>query len=164
MREAVIRLAIGTWLLLVRAAAAAAAVTAPAAPAAPATLAAPAQAAELESVAARVSELWRDGDAAGIAGLAASTGVRLHLLGQRHLPMRGRRAAAALRAFFPSRGDGVVRLARVAEVGGEPRRGFAELEWTTAAPGAPRPERLTVFVGFVLEEQSWRISEIRVLP
>lgn len=150
-----IRLVTCTWLLVVPAAAAALA---------PASPALPAQVPALESVAARVAELWREGDAAGIAELAASGGVRLQLLEHHHLPMHGRRATAALRAFFPLRRGGAVHVARVAEVGGEPRRGFAEIQWTTAVAGALRPERLTVFVGFVVEEQSWRVSEIRVLP
>lgn len=143
------------WLFLVSGAGAALA---------PAPRTSPAQAPGLERVAARVAELWREGDAAGIAELAASGGVRLQLLEHDHLPMHGRRATAALRAFFPLRRGGAVHVARVAEVGGKPRRGFAEIQWTTAVAGALRPERLTVFVGFVLEEERWRVSEIRVLP
>ncbi|MBI4539549.1 MAG: hypothetical protein HY704_08580 [Gemmatimonadetes bacterium] len=123
----------------------------------------PAQAPELGRTAARVAELWSRGDAAGIGELAASAGIQLQLLGERHLPVGGRRVAAALKAFFPSRREGDVRVARVAEVGGEPRRGFAELEWATALAGEPA-ERLTLYIGFVLDRGEWRVTEIRVLP
>lgn len=54
-------------------------------------------------------------------------------------------------------------MTRAEQLGGAPPRGFAELGWEVAAPGSPAALRYVVFLGFVLEDDSWRISEIRVL-
>lgn len=133
-----------------------------AAPAAPVHGAA-AQAPELRRLAAKVAELWGRGDAARIAELAAPAGLELQLVDQRHLPMGGRRAAAALKAFFSLRQGESARVTRVEELGGTPPRGFVEIEWTTTSPRATQRERFTLFLGLVLEDEGWRISELRVL-
>ncbi len=54
-------------------------------------------------------------------------------------------------------------IARVEELGGAPRRGFAELEWEVMEPGSPEGLRYVVFLGFVAGEPGWRIAEVRVL-
>jgi len=59
--------------------------------------------------------------------------------------------------------SGRVRIARVEELGGAPRRGFAELEWKVMEPGSPEELRYVVFLGFVAGEPGWRIAEARVL-
>ena len=53
-------------------------------------------------------------------------------------------------------------VARVS--GGRPQRAFGELEWITRPRGTTIPERRTVFVALVREEQGWRVTEIRVMP
>lgn len=123
----------------------------------------PVQVLDLGATAAGVAVMWAQVDVGGITELSASAGIRLQILDQRYLPMTARRVAAALRELFSARRVGTARVIRATEVGGEPRQGFAELEWTRAAAGGQSPERFIVFVGFTLEEVGWRISEIRVL-
>jgi hypothetical protein len=48
-------------------------------------------------------------------------------------------------------------------VGGTPTRAFGEISWTTRARGTTIPERATIFVAFVLEDERWRITEIRLI-
>jgi hypothetical protein len=54
-------------------------------------------------------------------------------------------------------------VARVEDLGGSPQKGFAELEWDVRASGSDQGLRYVVFVGFVREDDAWRIGEIRVL-
>ena len=49
------------------------------------------------------------------------------------------------------------------EIGGSPTRAFGEITWTAKARGTTIPERATVFVAFVRDEDGWRITEIRLL-
>jgi hypothetical protein len=96
-----------------------------------------------------------------VARLLSAGGVALHLLDQSEPAAGVRQARAALEELLGRRGS--ARLMRVEELGGAPARGFAELQWEVAEPGSPEGLRYVVFLGFVAEEDGWRIAEIRVL-
>ncbi len=122
----------------------------------------PVEQSSLESAAGQVAGLWSLGDVGRIIDLLASDGVRLHLGQTGYSSLPSRQARAALRDFFQGHRSDGVHLDTVSEVGGTPPRGFAEFAWETVVLGTSEPLRYIVFVGFVLEDESWRIAEVRV--
>ena len=116
------------------------------------------QQAPIAAVAAAGS--WSAGDADAIAQVLSPAGVALQLFGESH-PAAGVRQARTALAELLGR-DGSARVVRVEMLGGAPQRGFAELSWEVSAPGSPEGLRNVVFLGFVLEGDSWKIAEIRV--
>ncbi|NLG63226.1 MAG: hypothetical protein GX539_13390 [Candidatus Cloacimonetes bacterium] len=128
-------------------------------------VAAPAHAQQdLDTAMQRVARMWERGDVRGITQSAASAGFALELESGRSGPVASRQAAAALRRLFEDQQTVSVKpgVARVS--GGRPQRAFGELEWITRPRGTTIPERRTVFVALVREEQGWRVTEIRVMP
>ena len=118
-----------------------------------------AQQSSLPTVAAAVAGSWSRRDAGRIADLLSPGGVALHLFDESHPAAGVRQARAALSDLFERGGS--ARLARVEDLGGAPQRGFAEIAWDVRASGSD--QRYVVFVGFVREDDAWRIGEIRVL-
>ena len=121
----------------------------------------PARAQSLGAAASAVAGSWSRGDADGIAQLLSRGGVALHLLEEVH-PAAGVRQARAAISELLERGGGA-RVQRVEDLGGTPQRGFAELSWDVRASGGDPGLKYTVFVGFVREDEAWKIGEIRVL-
>ena len=115
----------------------------------------------LAGVAATAARYWSQRDADGLAGVLSPGGVALHLLDESH-PAAGVRQARAALSDLLGRG-GRAQVTRTEQLGGAPQRGFVELGWEVTAPGAPAALRYVIFLGFVLEDETWRISEIRVL-
>ena len=115
----------------------------------------------LADVAGAAARYWSQRDADGLARVMSSSGVALHLLDESR-PAAGVRQARAALSDLLGRG-GRARVTRAEQLGGVPQRGFAELGWEVTAPGAPSALRYVIFLGFVLEDESWKISEIRVL-
>ena len=105
---------------------------------------------------------WSAGDAGALGGMMSAAGVRLNLEGGGHASVGVRQAVAALRDLHDLHRPGSTRLTRVSDAGGDPPRGFAELQWRTVT-GAGEPRTFSLFVGFVQEGGAWRVSEIRVL-
>jgi hypothetical protein len=116
----------------------------------------------LEDAAGRFAGLWSLGDVGRITDLLASEGIRLHLGRVGHNSLPPRQARAALRDFLGEHRSDGVRLDTVSEVGGSPPRGFAEISWETVVLGTSETLHYIVFVGFILEDEIWRISEVRV--
>lgn len=112
----------------------------------------------LSGVAGGAAAAWTARDADALSRLLSARGVALYLLDESH-PAAGVRQARAALADVLERG-GRARVTKVEELGGEPRRGMAELSWEA---GSPAGDRLVIFLGFVLEDGSWKIGEIRVL-
>jgi hypothetical protein len=56
------------------------------------------------------------------------------------------------------------RVSRVEEVGGDPRAGYAEIRWESRVMGTSEVVTRTIFVAFVVEGGTWRVTELRVLP
>jgi hypothetical protein len=117
----------------------------------------------LEQAASRFAALWSRGDVSGIAALLGAEGVRLQLGQGGYASVGVRQATAAIRDFHQAFRTSGARVLRVAEVGGTPRRGFAELECSASEGGSREVTGYAVFVGFLQEGGEWRVSEIRVL-
>lgn len=117
----------------------------------------------LDRIAGRFAALWSAGDVSAIAALLSADGVRLQLGQGGHATVGVRQATAAIRDFHQALRTTGSRVLRVSEVGGTPRRGFAELECSATEGGGREAAGYSVFVAFVQEGSDWRVSEIRVL-
>lgn len=115
----------------------------------------------LEPVVQRIAAAWNKNDAAAITAFAAKQGVSLQLSGDRVGPLPARQAAAALRSLFDKVETVSTQAGIAKEIPGEPRRAFLELGWISRPPGTSETSRATVFFALVLEDGSWRITEIR---
>lgn len=127
------------------------------------TFAAPVSGQELPAVLDRLAGAWARGDANGIVAFAARAGVSLDVDGEAVGPLGTRQAAAVLRKLFDRHETVSARTGRAKVVGGAPEKGFGEIAWTTRVRGTSIPERSTVFVALVREDDRWRITEIRVM-
>jgi uncharacterized membrane protein len=125
--------------------------------------AAPASAQSLEPVTKRIADAWQRGDGSAIGSFAARSGLSLDTGGQKVGPLHSRQAAMALRSVFERVETVSTRIGRAREVEGDPRRAFVEITWVTKAPGTSIPERSQVFFGLVLDGDTWRITEIRLI-
>jgi hypothetical protein len=116
----------------------------------------------VESVMDQFASYWASGDAAGIAGLAAENGITLDVERKQSGPLRERQVAAVLRDVFQKRETIQVRRHAPQIVGGQPPRAFGEVTWMTQPRGTTIPEKVTVFVAWILQKDRWRITEIRL--
>ena len=116
----------------------------------------------VETVMDQFASYWASGDASSIASLAAENGITLDLERKHSGPLRERQAAAVLRNLFEQRETIQVRRAAPQMVGGQPPRAFGEVTWMMQPRGTTIPERVTVFVAWVLQKDRWRITEIRL--
>lgn len=119
---------------------------------------------DLDAAMQRVAKMWERGDVRGLTASAAASGFALEFDAGRSRPVTSRQAAAALRRLFEDQETVSVKPGVTRMVGGRPQRAFGELEWITRPRGTTIPERRTVFVAFVREDQGWRVTEIRVMP
>lgn len=126
-------------------------------------VAVPASAQELAGVVDRVAAAWARGDANGIVAFAARSGVSLDVDGDPVGPLGRRQAAAVLRRLFDKHETVNARTGRAKVVGGSPEKGFGEISWTARVRGTSIPERSTVFVALLREDDRWRVTEIRVM-
>ena len=117
----------------------------------------------LEVEAGRFARAWGAGDAQALGRSMNPAGIRLHLPGEEHMLIQPRQAQAALRTFMGRYPGGDARVTRVSLAGGDPRKGFAEIRWRTRAQGMGEPAMFTLFVAYSLEDESWLVTEIRVL-
>jgi hypothetical protein len=122
-----------------------------------------AQASDLQTAARSFAGLWAEGDASAISAVLHRDGVLVALLGVEYGTLDRRNAEAALRDFLQHHEATSATLARASEVGGTLDRGFAEIRWEAVAPGTSEPLRYTVFTGFVLDGEVWRVTDLRVL-
>lgn len=125
--------------------------------------AAGAQEADLDQVLSRLAASWARGDAAALAALGARAGLSLDVDGEPVGPLAPRQAAAVLRRIFEERETITLRHGMAQLVGGTPLRAFGELAWVMRAHGTTIPERATIFLALVREDDDWRITQIRLL-
>jgi hypothetical protein len=118
---------------------------------------------DLGSTIERVASAWQRGDAGSLTGLAARAGISLDVDGRAVGPLPARQAGAVLRRVFEERESVGVRPTMNRTVAGSPPSAFAEFAWTVKARGTTIPESARLFIAFVLEDERWRISEIRLL-
>jgi hypothetical protein len=115
----------------------------------------------VESVVDRLTGYWARGDAVSIAALAAREGVSLDLDGRTMGPLSARQTTAMLRRLFEERQTINVRMMSAHIVGGRPSRASGEITWMMRSRGTTIPEKTSVFIALVLEEDRWRVTEIR---
>ena len=106
---------------------------------------------------------WARGDAGDIAALIADRGVSMNVAGEAAGPLQTRHASALLRRVFSDVETISVTLSSKKMQAGEPARAYLELRWVRRARGTTIPGHATVFVAVVEEDESWRITEIRLL-
>jgi hypothetical protein len=117
----------------------------------------------LEEEANRFAQAWSQEDVRALGSLMTRRGIRLHLPGEEHSRIPPRQAQAAVAEFMERYVPGEVEVTRVSIVGGSPQEGYAELRWATRASDPAEPLTFTLFVAFALEDESWRVTEIRIL-
>jgi hypothetical protein len=118
---------------------------------------------ELSPTIERVAAAWQRGDVSALTGLAARNGISLDVDGRSVGPLPARQAGAVLRRVFEERDNVGVRATMTRTVPGSPPSAFAEFAWTVKARGTTIPESARLFIAFVLEDERWRITEIRLL-
>ena len=130
-----------------------------------ALLPARARAQELSQFNQRLTLAWARNDAGSIAGFTVDRGVSVDLDGKPLGPLASRQVSALLRKLFDDGGETVsVTLTNTRQLPGNPQRAYVELIWTRRPRGTTIPERVRVFVGLVLQDTAWRITDIRLLP
>ena len=123
----------------------------------------PAFQASLEGAATNLARMWERGSTDVFVQVLVAGGIRLRVGGEDHVSLSRRQAVAVLRDYLSGQRTESTRLERVAEVGGSPLQGYAELRWTVAHEGASRLVEHSIYVGFVREDEAWRVFEVRVL-
>jgi hypothetical protein len=118
---------------------------------------------ELAPTIERVAAAWQRGDVGILTGLAARNGISLDVDGRSVGPLPARQAGAVLRRVFEERDNIGVRATMTRTVAGSPPSAFAEFAWSVKARGTTIPESARLFIAFVLEDERWRITEIRLL-
>jgi hypothetical protein len=107
--------------------------------------------------------MWERGSTDLFSQVLVAGGIRLRVRGEDHVSLSRRQAVAVLRDYLGNHRTESTRLARVAEVGGSPLQGYAELRWAVVHEGASQAVEHSVYVGFVREDEVWRVFEVRVL-
>lgn len=123
----------------------------------------PATQASIEGAATNLARMWERGSTDVLVQVLVASGIRLRVRGQNHASLSRRQAVAVLRDYLGGHRTESARLERVAEVGGSPLQGYAELRWTVVHEGGSQLVEHSIYVGFVREDEAWRVFEIRVL-
>ena len=117
----------------------------------------------LEGEALAFARAWERGETRFLEGVMAENGIRLNLPGEQHILIRPRQARAALELFFKGYLGGEAEITRVSLAGGDPEKGFAEIQWRTGSPEVAEPVVFTLFLAYAFENEAWAVTEIRVL-
>lgn len=125
--------------------------------------ASPLRAQDLSAVVERMAHSWGRGDASGIVAHGARAGISLDVDGERAGPLAARQAAAVLRRLFDRSETVSATASKARVVGGSPEKGLGEVAWVMRARGTTIPERATVVIAFVREDDRWRVTEIRLM-
>ncbi len=123
----------------------------------------PASQASLEGAAANLARMWERGSTDVFVQVLVASGIRLRVGGEDHVSLSRRQAVAVLRDYLAGHRTESTRLERVAEVGGSPLQGYAQLRWTVVHEGTSQLAEHGIYVGFVREDEAWRVFEVRVL-
>jgi hypothetical protein len=127
-------------------------------------LATAAHAQDIRPAAQRIASAWQRADVGVLGAQTAKAGLSIDLAGERVGPYgSGRQAAAALKRLFEDRETVSISVATAKETGGEPRRGYVELNWVTRTRGSRIPEHSVVVVAMEVDRDQWRITEIRLM-
>lgn len=123
-----------------------------------------AHAQRLDDIVLHVADAWAHGDARALVALGTRDGLLIETRDSRTGPLASRQAAALLRRLFEDRQTVSIKPGMTQLMSGSPRRAFAEMTWITRAPDTTETERTTVFIEFVLADDRWQITQIRLLP
>ncbi len=115
----------------------------------------------VEPVLERFVSYWARGDENAIAALATRQGIRLDFDRKEMGPLAERQAAALLRRMFDDHETINVRLMVSRSMDGQPKRAFGEISWMMRPRGTTIPDKTSVFVALIFENEQWRITEIR---
>ena len=118
----------------------------------------------LDQAAAGFAAQWAAGDVSRLQGRFSPSGVSIQWEGRPLSALSPQRAGVSIREYLENREGASARVSRTGEVGGEPPRGFAEIQWESRIRGGSEVVTRTVFVAFVYEDGDWRVAELRVLP
>lgn len=118
----------------------------------------------LESAAVAFARALSNPSGDVLAALLVPSGIRLQLGGTDHGGLSARQASASLREFLHQYEAGSAVVGRAVPVDGSPVGGFAEVLWSGRMPGTSQAIRRTLFVGFVMQGETWRVDEVRLLP
>lgn len=118
----------------------------------------------LEQAAAQFAAQWAAGDVSRLQSGFSPNGLRLQWEARPLGALGPPRAGASIREYLDNRETTSASVSQVDEVGGEPRRGFAEIRWESRIRGMSEMIVRTVFVAFVFEGGVWTVDEVRVLP
>ena len=129
----------------------------------PGSMASPGAQASLEGAATNLARMWERGSTDLFPQVLVANGIRLQVRGEDHVSLSRRQAVAVLRDYLGTHRTESTRLERVAEVGGSPLHGYAELRWAVVHQGASQLVEHSVYVGFVREDEVWRVFEVRIL-
>lgn len=125
---------------------------------------APGANASLEEFIQRVSRYWAEADVSSLLELLPADNLVILDTGSGIENANSRHAAAALRALFAESESVSVRPIRVTVASTAPARGFGELTWTFRARGSRGEQSRSVYVAGAVEEDTWRITELRLMP
>ena len=106
---------------------------------------------------------WQAGNVARVAGLFLESGIRLQLPDATHPSLSVRQATATVESVHRDAGRGPVRVIQLRVFGGDPARGFVELVWSPLPSGTGEPLSYTVYAGFEMGPEGWRLYDLRVL-
>jgi hypothetical protein len=118
---------------------------------------------ELEGEAVRFGEAWAGGDLESLESMLSLDGIRLDLQGAVYPSVPAARALGALRSFLGRYPGGEVSLTRVSRASGESSKGYAEFRWRTLVAGTGEAVIFTLFVAYSSDDQTWTVTEIRIL-
>lgn len=122
-----------------------------------------ARAQELKPAAQRLATAWARADVNTLGNQVARSGLSLDVGGERVGPVVGRQAAAMLKRVFDERETMSASVGAAREMHGENRRAFVEITWVTRSRGTSIPDSTTVLFSLELEQEQWRITEIRLM-
>jgi hypothetical protein len=123
----------------------------------------PVRAQNVRPVVESIASSWSRADAGSIAGIASRDGVSVQIGGDKKGILKPNQVAAVLREVFDGSETVSARTDRVGAMGGTRQRAFGEISWTARVRGTTNPQRSTVFLALVHEDDGWRISEIRLM-
>ena len=110
-----------------------------------------------------ISTTWARDNASGLARFLSPRGVSIDVSDGPMGPLGERQAVALLRQVFDQGETMAVHAGMLERVGGSPPRAFGAITWVVLPVGTQLPVRRTVYFGLELDDEGWRISEIRLI-
>lgn len=119
---------------------------------------------DLKSTVQRIAAAWERGNVGQLGSHAAQSGMDLDFYGERSGRVAGRQATSMLRLIFEERETIAIRIGSAKEVAGDTRRAaWVDLTWVNRRRGTTIPDSTTVFLALELDDDQWRITEIRLM-